>query len=259
MKTHFTPPTHRTSGLEFILSGLPFNPLSCLPIFVLKNFTNLKGAKTVHDKVDVPLKGGSSVIDSINGGNKNGPKSVARAQIARRSTSHIPAKRSIAVVIDDTDDAENRRLIKRQIMMEFNMLVDSDIESEERVDLPRRFRDRSPANLPAQKTQIRKPVTPYFSARPQVSSYSNDPSGATTTNDESESSATPLPRQPRPQAQPHEESYESSDNEDANEDEINDETDDGNVDPQLQFQFHRKPSQLGYSPPFLAGYQPTED
>ena len=131
---------------------------------------------------------GSSVIDLINGDNKKGPKSVARAQVARRSAPHLPAKRSIAMDIDDTDDAENSRLIKRQIMNESNMLVDSDAESEERVDLLHQFRDRSPVNLPAQEIPIEKHVTPKFRTRTQATSYQIDSSGSTT-DDESELSA----------------------------------------------------------------------
>ncbi|MCJ1426090.1 hypothetical protein MMC29_003992 [Sticta canariensis] len=124
----------------------------------------------------------SPVVDLIDGDNKKGPKSVVSAQVARRFTPHLPAKRSIALDIDDTDDAENSRLINRQIMNESNMLVDSDAESEERVDLLHQLRDRSPTNLPAQEIPIEKPITPNFRTRTQATSYQNDSSGSTTDN-----------------------------------------------------------------------------
>ncbi|MCJ1424041.1 hypothetical protein MMC29_001928 [Sticta canariensis] len=236
----------------------------------VKTFTNLMVAKIVkraHDKVSLTLKRTSSVTDLISGNNQKGPKSVARAQTATQVTPQLLAKRSIAMVIDDTDDAEDSRLTKRQIMNESNMIIDSDLESEERVGLLRQFRDRSPVTLPAQEIPVGKPVTPYFSTRTQAISYQND-SSESTTDDESESSATPLPRQPRPQAQPHKESYQSLDRfrqddhffqtqhrryikpsqrlkySSDNEDENDDQTNDG---PLPQLQFHKRLPQLGPS------------
>ena len=138
-----------------------------LPIFVFKIFTNVKVTKTVkraHDNLIAPLKRRSSVIDSNNGDSPKGPKSVAKAQIARQFTPQHPTKRPIATIIDDTDDAKDSRLIKRQTMNKSNLLVES---------------------------------VPKTQATPSQIDYSES-----TTDDESESSATSLPRQPRPQAQP---------------------------------------------------------
>lgn len=135
-----------------------------LPIFVFKIFTNVKVTKTVkraHDNLIAPLKRRSSVIDSKNGDSPKGPKSVAKAQIARQFTPQHPTKRPIATIIDDTDDAKDSRLIKRQTINKSSLLVGPD------------------------------PETQAISSR-------NDYSESTTY----ESSATSLPRQPRPQAQP---------------------------------------------------------
>lgn len=93
--------------------------------------------RNVHDSFR------SSDINLVNDDNKRGSKSVTRAQVTRPFTPRLPTKQSIAMDIDDTDDAENSRLIKRQIMNESNLLVDSDPESEERVDLLHQSRDHS--------------------------------------------------------------------------------------------------------------------
>lgn len=188
--------------------------MSSLSVFLFKSITNLKGGETVKNAsgmTDAPLKSRSSGMDLINSGDaKEGPKSVTRAPIARRSTPHSRAKQSTAMDIDiiTTYDAENNELVRRQIMSESKMLVDSDHESDhesdERVDLLRQFQKLPSENMPSQESPVRKSVTANIPARTQATAYTRCSSGSTTDTD-SDPSARPLRRQPQPQMQIHRE------------------------------------------------------
>lgn len=166
-------------------------------------------------------------MDLINRGDaKKGPKSVARARapIARRFTPHFRATQSTAMDIDiiTTYDAENNELVRRQIMSESKMLVDSDHESEERVDLLRQVQKLPSVDMPRQESPVRKFVTANIPARTQATAYMRCSSGSTTDTD-SDPSARPLRRQPQPQMQIHRETGQTS--EPLRQDDDNDEDD----------------------------------
>lgn len=177
--------------------------MSSLSVFLLKSITNLKGGETVKNasgRTNASLKSRSSGTDLVNSGDaKKGPKSVARAPIAKRFTRHFRAKQSMAMDIDSAkDDAEDNELVTRQIMNESKMLVDSDHESEERVDLLRQFQKRPSVDLSTRESSVGKSVTANIPARTQATAYMRCSSGSTTDTD-SEPSARSLRRQPQPQ------------------------------------------------------------
>lgn len=220
-----------------------------------------------YEKVDTPPLKSRSVIGMINSDDeKEDLRSVARAQIARRVSPHLPAKRSRATELDGMDDAENSELIKRQIMKESKMLVDSDFEAEERVDLLRQFQTSSKAKWQASETPVGKHVYPSHPTRTQETAYQRDPSESTT-DTHSEPPASLHPRQAqqalahngtrRPldqfrqdkdgdDPQPHHRRYRetsrriiySSDEEEETDDRMNDDEDDQ----RFQSRLHTKPS-----------------